>query len=528
MSDKVDLFKLRLRKKDKDVYRRTTAEQIIRQRQTRTTSKYDLRVISPDVFFTEEQRPNIHVIGSSRQGKSRFIEWLMREDIDRGIGCCLLDPTAGGETAYRMLAYCAEKNRDKVLFIEPAHVFHPYKKVIGLQPFQYDKDGRPWPKLKRLSVDTLMETVRSLYNVKDPAEQSRVERYLPPVFATLYEAQRPLSDALYFSNRIYREQQDELLIHADPEFQADLREAFTVNAAYINFQTTINRLARFYRGTIGQMFSVDKGVNWMKVVREHWAVIVNLDSLDFFDARLLGTYIITELERAKKRLNDIFDNHHDIEHRGQYPPFYLYADEAYMFASQSIKNMLDLKQKMNFKVTLAHHTGRQFHKDPEVYDAIKTNCDMTVEFYVRSRKDRDEIAGEMYGGQIDPKDASYANANLPKQTAVIKLGKDAPVRTLIPDVPTPKVTKEKLRDYILEIYRNEWYYDADKLTNNHDSITAPISENIARPKPRKSPDRKADSEATVPAGIRKRREKQSVSADNEEPKKAGNGRPIKI
>src|SRR3712207_3709064 len=115
MRDKPDIFQIKTGKKLSDLRKaRPKAEQLIRQRLATTKTKYPLRIISHDLFFSEEQRPNIHVIGSSRQGKSRFIEWLMREDIDREIGCCLLDPTAGGETAYRMLAYCAEKKRDKV------------------------------------------------------------------------------------------------------------------------------------------------------------------------------------------------------------------------------------------------------------------------------------------------------------------------------------------------------------------------------------------------------------------------------
>lgn len=422
----------------------------------------------------------------------------MRQDIDRKIGCCLLDPTAGGETAYRMLAYCAEKKRNKVLFIDTEHAYLPYKKTIGLQPFKYDKNGRPWPKLKRVSVDVLMETVRSLFNVKDPAEQSRVERYLPDVFSALYDAKSPLADAVYLSNRLDKGKRDEILVMADDATQTNLKEALEGPIPlYMNYQSTINRLGRFFRGILGPMFSVDRGVNWMKLVREHWAVIVRLDNLDFFDARLLGTYIIAELESAKQRLNEAIDSNQDVDKRGQYPPYYLYADEAYMFASQSLKNMLDLKQKMNFKVTLAHHTAAQFKKDPEVYDSIKTNCDMTVEFYVRSSKDRDEIAGEMYGGDINPKDASYANANLPRQTAVIKIGKDAPKRDRIPDVPTPKVTKDQLKNYLLELYRNDWYYDTKQLEKPTNEPTRPKRENPAPVKPRAKNDSGSDSKAGV-------------------------------
>jgi hypothetical protein len=460
-----------------------TAEQVIRRRLAMTKTKHPLRKISNDVFFSEEQRPHIHIIGSTRQGKSRFIEWLMREDIDRGLGCCLLDPTAGGETAYRMLAYCAEKKIEKVLFIDPAHTFHPYKKVIGLQPFRYAKDGNYSPKLKHISGTTLMNAVRSLYSVKDPSEQSRVERYLPLVFDALYDSKRPLVDAKYLSNRMYKEQQDEILSTTDEETRVDLEEVLSGPLPlYNNYQSTVNRLIRFRRGLLNKMFSVSKGVNWMRVVRDHWVVIVNLDSLDFFDARLLGTYIIAELETAKKRLNQILDNQKDLDQRGVYPPYYLYADEAYLFASQSLKNMLDLKQKMNFKLTLAHHTGAQFD-DPAVYHSIKTNSDITVQFYVRGRADRDDLAKEMYGGDIDPADASYANTSLAKQQAVIKIGKDNPIRERIPDVPAPNVAKEELESYLLKLYQNEWYHDSDQL--KQPTNERPINKPAVQPKPSK-------------------------------------------
>lgn len=492
---------------------------------SRVRTAYDLRILSPEVFFTEEQRGNIHLIGSSRQGKSRFLEWLMRGDIDRGIGCCLLDPTAGGETAYRMLAYCAEQGKDKVLFIDPAHADNPYKKVIGLQPFKYDRYGQKHDKLKRVSITTLMRSVRSLYNVKDPAEQSRVERYLPAVFAALYDAQSPLIDAQYLANRLYKDQREAILNFASEDVRVDLKEAYTP-AAYFQFQSTAGRLIRFLRGTIGLMFSVDKGVDWMKVVRDKWIVIVNLDSLDFFDARLLGTYIIAELETAKARLNQKMDDLRDPEKRGTYPPLYLYADEAFLFASQALKNLLDLKQKMNFKVTLAHHYAKQF-PDQDVFNSILQNCDITAMFYSRSHEDRKIIATEFYGGAIDFEDAAFATKSLQKQNAVIKIGKDNPVFTRIPDVPPPKVNKDQLRNYILDIYRHDWYHDTKALIDklDHDRSVQPNSKS---PAPRKAPNRQATVAAPVPAGIRQRRDEQSVPASNEEPQKAGKRKPIKI
>jgi len=485
------------------------------------SSKYDLRRLSPSMFFSEEMRSNIHVIGSSRQGKSYFIEWLMREDIDRDLGCCLLDPSAGGATAYRLLAYCAEKKKQNVLFIDLAHIYDPHKKIVALQPFKYDKDSQRRPQLRTISVDTLTQAVRDLYGVKDPSDQSRIERYLKPVFAALYDAERPVSDAIYFTNRLYQDECDEILSATDPQSRTDLREAlYTTPALYQNFQSTVNRLIRFTSGTVGNMFSFDKGVDWMRVVRDNWIVIVRLDNVDVFDARLLGTYVIAELNTAKQRLGEAMDRNRDFKHRGEYAPFYLYADEAYLFASQSLRHILDIKQKMNFKVTLAHHYAKQF--DPEMYESIKVNCDMTVQFNVRGRQTRDDISSEMYGGDIDYKDASYANSNLSKQQAVIKIGNGPPERTRLPDVPNPDVTNEELNNYIINLYHQlterGWYYDYDPHK---------LQKNIKNPQQGKVANHKPARKTASPGGVRKK-PSDSIRPDKQEPPKSEKTEPLKF
>jgi hypothetical protein len=479
-----------------------TAEQIIHQKLTRIKSKYDLRVISPALFFSEEQRPHTHVIGATQQGKSFFLEWLMREDINRGLGCCLLDPSSGGSTAQRLLSYCAEKGKQNVLYIDVDDSFAPLKKMVGLNPFRYDKDGKPSPKRRYNSVDVLMRAVRDLYGVKDPGEQAVIERYLPSVFYALYDSQSPLVDARYFANRLYKPQQDEILSFADTGTRLELKEALGSFTGYKEFQSTVRRLLRFTRGPIGQMFSVDKGVDWVKVVRDKWAVIVRLDNLDTFDARLLGTYIIAQIEYAKQYLNNAIDRNRDLNQKGKYPPFYLYADEAQLFASESLKNLLNLKQKLNLKLIIAHHYTKQFN--PDVYEAVKVNCGITVQFYIRGRETRDDIAAEMYGGDIDPKDASYANSNLAQRQAVIKISKGSPQRTMLPFVPDPDISRQELTNYKVDLYHRltemNWYHDADKIIQ---PIYEPRPEerpHKTTPRPRAKDDSKANRPRRVPHG----------------------------
>jgi hypothetical protein len=436
---------------------------------TQTTTKYPLRVISPEVIFTEEQRSNIHLIASSRQGKSRFLEWLMLGDLHpkNRIGFCLIDPTAGGETAVRMLAHCAERNIQNVLYMYPAANFKA-KKFVSFQPFKYDKDGRTYPHLKEVSINILMNAVRALYSVKDPSENSRIERYLPTVFGALYDAKRPLNDSRYLSNKLYEEQRENILLQTDDEGATELREVLTGPISlYNNYQSTVNRLVRFRQGVVRPMFSQMQGVNWLEVIRRKWVVIVNLNGLDFFARRLIGTYITSELESAKQRLNDAIDERREPQKRATYPPYYLYLDEAFIFASQSLQTWLDLNQKMNLKLTLAHHYAKQF-EDQSVYNSILQNCDITAMFYTRSHQDRKIIAEQFYGGDIGFEEAAFATKKLSKQNAVIKVGKEDPAFTRIPDVENPKVSSAQLAEYVLELYKHPWYHDIPEETKHHE------------------------------------------------------------
>lgn len=379
-----------------------------------------------------------------------------------------MDPTAGGETAVRMLAHCAEKNIQNVLYIYPAANFRA-KKFVGFQPFKYDKDGRTYPHLKDISINILMNAVRNLYSVKDPADQSRIERYLPKVFGALYDAKCPLRDSQYLSNRMYQEERANILMQTDRETATDLQEALEGPLIlYQNYQSTVNRLERFRQSVIRPMFSVTRGVNWMEIIRRKWVVIVNLNGLDFFARRLIGTYITSEIESAKQRLNDAMDEVREPQKRATYPPYYLYLDEVFIFASQSLRLWLDLNQKMNLKMALAHHYAAQFD-DPAVYNSILQNCDITAMFYTRSHKDRKIIAEQFYGGDIGFEEAAFATKKLQKQNAVIKIGKDDPVFARIPDMENPKVSKAQLTEYVLELYKHSWYHDLPEENTQHET-----------------------------------------------------------
>lgn len=436
-----------------------TFEQTLNEQWKSLKTKYPLRLlgsgVNGDLTITEEQRPHAHLIGSTGEGKSKFLELLIREDIKRGFGVCLLDATKGAKTLNEILKWCAYKNIQKVCLID-LHQRWKYRKVPGLNPFLYKKDKEALTKsrmLQKTSVDSLRDSIRILTNTKDPAQESFINRYLPAVLNCLYNAQVPLAEAQYFTNQIYVNQRQEILSYTDPADpdRLDLEESFRNTRQYEHLQTTINRLRYFFREPLNLVFGVDKGIDFMKLIRDKWVVLVNLDAsldLDETDARLLGTVVINQLTVAIDRLF-----YKDYRRR-----YYLYIDEAGEYATRKLAKTFALQGKTGLRVTIGHQYFGQF-EDKYVVDAINALTNFKAMFNLPGREDRDKITKMFYGGDISDREASFANADIPKQHAVIKVGKGNAQRVKIPEVKSPKISKEQLEKYVARIYEQPWYYD---------------------------------------------------------------------
>jgi len=469
--------------------------------------------------MTEEERPHAHLIGSTQEGKSKFIEHLVREDVRRGFGACVLDPTTGAKTIYDILRWCCDKKVKKVCLIDP-HARWEYNKIVGINPFLYKKDG-PSDKLKKASLINITDTIQILFNTKDPAQTSFINRYVEAVLNCLYNASAPLSDARCFTNQAYVNQRKEVLSASKPTdpHRIDLEEAFRNAKQFEHLQTTINRLQGFFRDPLSAMLGVSQGVDFLQMVKEGWLILVNLDSsvdLDVMDARLLGTLIINQLLLAMDRLFYLKKN--------KATRFYLYVDEAGEYATRKLARAFTLKAKTGLRVTIGHQYFGQF-EDKYVVDAINALTKMKGMFNLPGREDRDKVTKMFYGGDISDRQASFANADLPQQHAVLKILKGGPQRVRIPDVPPARSSDADLREYIARIFDQPWYYNPRDVKQAHDIRY--LQTDSSRTPSRKEHDREADSETSVPAGLRRRRQ-QNLSTSNEEPQKAGERRPIKV
>lgn len=454
MRDIPDFFQLKTKKKRTELRKQIpTAERIVEKRFKQLRSNYPLRNIGTStdgpVWIAEEERDqHLHIIGTTGEGKSRFIEHLIKEDIRRGNGVCLLDPTDAAETAYDILAFCDSIGFKKVCLIDP-HTVHTHNKLSAIQPFHYQKSYRS------ASVKNIADTIRILFQTKDAADTPRIQRNLPALLNVLWNAKMTMHEALYFSE--YRNSlplRRVVLDHSQPldRHRLVIEELFETFPRFNNeFSSTVRRLEPFFDSTLDLMFAATKGIDFAKMISEGWVILVNLYAglgVDQIETRLLGTMVINEFIFAIDRLKN----------NGWKGVYYFYLDEAGRYANRNLADLLAYKRKSGLRVTLAHQYFDQF-EDRYVLQAVKNLCKIKVMFNTPNHQDRLEMIKLLgYGGAISPQIAQYANADLPKQYAILKKGKEPPVRIQIPTVKSKKLKPDARKELIGKYLRNEWNY----------------------------------------------------------------------
>lgn len=427
----------------------------------------------------EEREDHMHILGTTGEGKSKLIEYLIRGDLERGHGVCFLDPTDRADTAYNILKWCCQQGFKKVCLIDP-HTIHKFQTITAVQPFHYQNT------FESAVVSNIDDTIKILFQTKDLSETPRIQRYLPALLRLLWKARLTLHEAVYFTQyKQFIAIRKAIISHSPPGDLSRLAvdEAFETFPRFnIEFASTVRRLDPFFDSTLDLMFGAVPGVDFQKMITEGWLVLVNLyPGLGFgpLHSRLLGTMVLNELIFSLDRLKNY----------GWRGTFYLYIDEAGRYANRNLADLLAYKRKSGLRVTVAHQYFKQF-EDEYVLDAVKNLCKHKVMFNTPNPIDRKLMVQALgYGGEIPIELAQFANADLPKQSAVLKKGKVAPVRIRIPDVVTPEVESKAFREYIASLLTNAWNFTPLQVKNQMKRRLHEISQPPKEPDTRSAPER---------------------------------------
>lgn len=509
MSDKPDYFRLITGKKFEESYPTPSLDEVVGTFLKQTQSNYPLRLLGNSqegkTYISEEERyVNFHVVGAPGEGKSKFLEYQIREDIKRGQGLCLIDSSDFGATQLEVLKYCASIGYQKVCVIDP-YTMATQNKIATLKPLN--------PKYLSQSVDGVMELTSILFGARNETETPRIRRYLPALLRILTRENLTLFESQYLSEYIPIDLLNFIGFDRDSR---TIRAAFKTPYNFENvFSSTINRLDIFWDEPLSLMLGADVGIDFTQMIRDGWVILANLApgrGLNPTHGRLLGVMIINQLIQSVDVLN----------RRGWRGRYYFYIDEAGRFATPQLDDLLSQRRKSGLSLVIAHQFLNQF-ENKRLLDAVKQNTGIKLMFNVREPEDRTSMMRSLgYGGEVTPTMAAFANQDLPKQYAILKKNKESPVRIRIPDVKAVKITDKALSEYVAGLLEAPWYLTREQIKTQINARK--LRAYPEGPKPRKASDNPSGRKAPVPT----RAAKKSVSAGGEKPPISPKRKPIKI
>jgi type IV secretory system conjugative DNA transfer VirD4/TraG family protein/uncharacterized protein DUF87 len=353
---------------------------------------------------------HLYILGATGTGKSKLLEFLIRQDILSGRGLCFIDPH--GDLYQNILdflaGYCSEDNNPemtekiskRLVLIDPACKewvmgFNPLE-AIGVNPYTQAlefmgilkklwSDAYWGPRMEELMRNTMVTLCLHGY--------------------TLLEAKTLLTDPLFRGR----------LVADLPEGEVKEYWLYRYNQLSDRMQNTyrepiLNRLSVFLsdpsiRIMVGQKEST---INFRQIMDQGKWLLVNLSKGRLkSNAHLLGAFLVAKLQLSALSRVDV-----DEEKRF---PFFLFVDEFQNFMSEDFETILSEARKYGLGLTLVHQNMDQLGR--QLRAAILGNT-LTQVFFRISNQDATALAAEI--GQREKPIIQRRLVNLNQREAYIK------------------------------------------------------------------------------------------------------------
>ena len=348
-----------------------------------------------EIYLSQKDRAlsHMHVVGSTRTGKSKFLEGMIRGDIKNRQGLCLIDPH--GRLYDDVLNWCAYHNltnRD-IILLNPS----VGDSVLGFNPFQKSSGD------VSVQVDAMITATIRAWGMETTDETPTLERWLRCIYQTLVEKGLTIIATEYlidfFEEEMRRYLTDGLSKSLIKSEWRKLGEK-TPKQFDDELTSTKNRLMRFLcSDQICRFMGMNAlNINIQEIMDSGKILLINLaesGNLSKPNADLMGALLINEIcQQARRRKQDEW---------GRPPkPFYVYIDEFQNYVSLDIATGLDELKKFGLGFILAHQRFCQVGgRDTDIFDAILTNAKIRAVFGGLPRNDTKMMVEEMFVNQLD-------------------------------------------------------------------------------------------------------------------------------
>jgi len=346
----------------------------------------------------KDRLQHIYVVGKSGTGKSTLLRNMLLSDIQRGNGCCLLDPHS--DVATEVLKYIPEHRKEDLVYFNPKDLANP----VAFNPLK-----AVHPNYHHLVASGIIASLKKLWFESWGPRMEHILRFtlltlLCVPDATLLDIQPLLTDEEYRRNALRYVMDKHILAFWKNEF-ANYTKTLKAEAV----APILNKVGLFaaslpLRNTIGQK---TRGFRMQEVMDKKKILICNLSKGELGEdaSALLGCIILTSIQLAalyRARLQP-----------HERTPFYVYVDEMHSFLTLSFADMLAEARKYGIGLFLTHQYIEQL--DERIRKAIFGNVGTIISFRVGA-KDAEYMAKEFC-----PVFTEEDLVNLPRYAMFIKL-----------------------------------------------------------------------------------------------------------
>ncbi len=333
--------------------------------------------------IAESDRSNhFYVIGATGTGKTKFLEYLIRQDIEKGNGFGVIDPHGDlieDIKGFLVLRYDLDDEiiSNRVILIDPADpdftvTFNPLEKVPGVP-----------------IAEQANELISAFRKIWSDSWGVRMEDLMRNSLIALAEAGLTLTELPQFlTHRGVRQGILEKVSHPLAQEYFRRFDTMTDRSQVTWIEPIMNKINAFFSDErIRHIFSSEQSSFNIREIMDHRKILlIKLDKGKLKDsADLLGSLLMAKIQMAAFSRSDILQR--------KRIPFYLYIDEFQNYATESFSIVLSEARKYGLSLIMAHQTLAQIPE--ELRSLILGNAGIQV-FFRLNRHDATALSKEAF------------------------------------------------------------------------------------------------------------------------------------
>jgi hypothetical protein len=328
----------------------------------------------------KDRATHFYVVGATGTGKTKFLEYLIKQDIEKENGFGVIDPHGDLiEDVKGLLVLHYSPNdpeiTDKVVLIDPTDpnftvTFNPLEKIQGVP-----------------IAEQANELISAFRKIWSDSWGVRMEDLMRNSLIALSEAGLTLTELPHFlSSRAARQGILEKVSHPIAKEYFQRFDTITDRGQVTWIEPVMNKINAFFSDErIRHIFSSERSsFDLREIMDSKKILLIKLDKGKLKgSADLLGSLFMAKIQMAAFSRSDVPQN--------KRTPFYLYIDEFQNFASESFSVVLSEARKYGLSLIMAHQTLAQIPE--ELRSLILGNTGIQVYFRL-NRHDASILAKE--------------------------------------------------------------------------------------------------------------------------------------